>query len=183
MLRAAFWMVVLTVGTAHSIAASPGGGLGQAAEEYRLKAAFVASISGFVEWPPDALKNASDPLVICVLGEDPFGSALDQTISGKAVQDHKLIARRIAEVRQAFGCQILFISSSERRRLHGILKEVQASAILTVGDAGNFTSEGGMIDLLLEGDRIRILVNTEAADLGRLRISSKLLSLARIVKK
>jgi hypothetical protein len=172
------WVVYCAAG------AGPGGGLDQAAvEEYRLKAAFVSSFAGFVEWPADTLKTPSDPIVICVLGEDPFGPALDQAVSGKAVGDHKLIARRIAEIRQAAGCQILFIGSSERRRLHAILKEVQASSILTVGDTDNFISEGGMIDLHVEGDRIRILVNMDAAELGRLRISSKLLSLARIVRK
>jgi hypothetical protein len=184
MRKAVHWMVALACGVFRAAGAGPGGGLDQAAvEEYRLKAAFVSSFAGFIAWPADALKNPGDAIVICVLGEDPFGSALDQAVSGKAVQDHKLIARRIADVRQASGCQILFIASSERRRLHGILKEVQASAILTVGDTDNFTSEGGMINLHVEGDRIRILVNMDAAELGRLHISSKLLSLARIVRK
>jgi hypothetical protein len=152
-------------------------------DEYRLKAAFVSSFAGFVEWPPDALKSPRDPIVICVLGENPFGSALDQAVIGKTLQDRKLAVRSIADVRQAAGCQILFISSSERKHLRSILKEPQLSGILTVGDSDDFTSEGGVIDLQVEGDRIRILINMEAAEQSRLRISSKLLSLARIVKR
>ena len=152
-------------------------------EEYRLKAAFVSSFAGFVEWPADALKNPRDPIVICVLGENPFGTALDQAINGKNIQDRKLSVRSIADVRLAAGCQILFISSSERKHFRSILKEPQLSGVLTVGDSGNFTSEGGVIDLQVEGDKIRILINAQAAEQSRLRISSRLLSLARIVKK
>jgi hypothetical protein len=151
-------------------------------EEYRLKAAFVASFAGFVEWPPDILKNSHDPIVICVLGENPFGSALDRAASGKSIQDHKLAVHGIADVREATACQILFVSSSESRHFRSILKDPQLRGVLTVGDTGDFNSQGGVINLQLESDRIRILINMDAAEQGRLRISSKLLSLARIVK-
>jgi hypothetical protein len=151
-------------------------------EEYRLKAAFVASFAGFVEWPPDIMKNSHDPIVICVLGENPFGSALDRAVSGKSIQDHKLAIHDITDVRQAAGCQILFVSSSESKHLRSILKEPQLNGILTVGDTRDFTAHGGVINLQLESDRVRILINMDAAEQGRLRISSKLLSLARIVK-
>jgi hypothetical protein len=160
----------------------------QAMEEYRLKAAFVSSFAGFVEWPapgkpPDATRKSRDPISICVLGENPFGSALEQAVSGKIVQDRPLTVRWIGDVRQAAGCQILFVSSSERKRLRSILKDSSLTGVLTVGDTSNFTSEGGVIDLEVEGDKIRILINMEAAEQNSLRISSRLLSLARIVKK
>jgi hypothetical protein len=173
------WTLALASGITLALGAEPGQGM----EEYRLKAAFVSSFAGFVEWPPDALKSPGEPIVICVLGQDPFGSVLDQAVNGKTVQDRKLAPRRITDVRQAAGCQILFVSSSERKHLRSILKEPQLSGILTVGDTDGFTSEGGVIDLQVAGDRIRILINLEAAEQSRLRISSKLLSLARIVKK
>jgi hypothetical protein len=152
-------------------------------DEYRLKAAFVASFAEFVEWPTDSLKNTSDPIVICVLGENPFGAALDQAVNRKTAQDRKLSAHVISDLRQAAGCQIVFISASEQKHLRSILKEPQLSGVLTVGDTGNFTAEGGMINLQVDGDRIRILINLGAAEQGRLRISSRLLSLARIVSK
>lgn len=172
-------ILALASGAACTLGAEPA----QAMEEYRLKAAFVSSFAGFVEWPPDTLKGPGDPVVICVLGENPFGTTLDRAVHGKTVQDRKLSTREISDVRQAAGCQILFVSASERKHLRSILKEPQLSAVLTVGDTDNFTAEGGMIDLEVEGDRIRILINLGAAEQGRLRISSRLLSLAKIVKK
>ena len=176
------WILVLASGTAGVLAAESGQAPMQTMEEYRLKAAFLVSFAGFVEWPADVVKNSRDAIEVCVLGENPFGSALDQAVNGKAIQEHKLTTRRIADVKQAAGCQILFVSSSEGKHLRAILKEPQLKGVLTVGDTDNFTSEGGVINLLLESDRIRILINVDAAEQGRLRISSKLLSLARIVK-
>jgi YfiR/HmsC-like len=176
-------MLVLASGIVGVPGAEPGRAQAQTSmEEYRLKAAFVASFAGFVEWPPDTLKNSHDPIAICVLGENPFGTALDQAASGKSIQDHKLVVHVITDVRQAAGCQILFVSSSESKHLRSILKDVQLSGVLTVGDTRDFTSQGGVINLQLESDRIRILINMDTAEQGRLRISSKLLSLARIVK-
>lgn len=154
-----------------------------AMDEYRLKAAFVSSFAGFVEWPSDALKKTRDPIVICVLGENPFGSALDQAVNGKTVLDRKLSVRNIAGVRLAGGCQILFIASSERKHFRTLLKDPLLSGVLTVGDSDNFTTDGGVIDLQVDGDKIRILINVQAAEQSGLRISSRLLSLARIVKK
>lgn len=156
---------------------------GEPVEEYRLKAAFVSKFAGFVEWPPQEWKNPSDPMLICVWGENPFGSALDQAVSGKSVQDRKIAVRYISGVAQIAGCQILFVSSSERKHYRSILKQIPPNGILTVGDADNFTAEGGMVDLPLDGERIRIVINIDAAEQGRLRISSKLLGLAQIVRK
>jgi YfiR/HmsC-like len=176
-------ILVLTSGAPWVLGAEPAQAQAQAVEEYRLKAAFVSSFAGFVEWPQDVLKSSGASIVICVLGENPFGPALDQAVIGKSVQDRKLSARGISGVQQATGCQILFISSSERKHFRSILKDPQLSGVLTVGDTGNFTAEGGIIGLEVEDDRIRILINLGAAEQGRVRISSRLLSLARIVKK
>lgn len=172
------WIALLACGASLAHAAD-----GDAVEEYRLKAAFVSKFAGFVDWPAQAWKSASDPIVICVLGENPFGSALDQAISGKTVHDHKLAARYAATVRQCATCQIVFISSSERKHFRSVLKEIPHFGVLTVSDADNFTDDGGMIDLPLESDRVRIVINIDAAEQAGLHISSKLLSLARIVRK
>jgi hypothetical protein len=155
---------------------------GQAADEYQLKAAFLSNFAKFVDWPPQTFSGPQDPIVICVLGTNPFGDALRQAVNGKAVEDRKPALRQISDVRQASGCRILFISSSERKRLRAILAEVQSSGILTVGDTGNFAAEGGVINLKLEDGKVRLQVNVDAADRQKLRISSKLLSLAQIVR-
>jgi len=155
----------------------------EAVEEYRLKAAFVSKFAGFVEWPAETWKGASAPILICVLGENPFGSALDQAISGKTIQDRKLAVRYVTSARQTGGCQIVFVSASERKRFRSILKDLPATGVLTVSDADSFTEEGGIIDLPLEDDKIGIVINLDAAERARLHISSKLLGLARIVRK
>lgn len=176
-------MLVLASACVGVRGADPGQTTAPAMEEYRLKAAFVSSFAGFVEWPADALRKPHDPIGICVLGENPFGSALDQASNGKTIQDRKLSVRSITDVRQVAGCQILFVCSSEKKHLRSILKEPLLSGVLTVGDSANFNSEGGVINLQVDDDKIRILINMEAAMQNGLRISSRLLSLARIVKK
>lgn len=158
-------------------------GAAQTVEEYQLKAAFLYNLAKFVEWPPEVYGSPMDPLVICILGENPFGEALEQAVHGKTVEGRRVAVRPVAEARQVKGCQILFVSSSERKRVRPILADIQTSGILTVGDTDGFPAEGGVVDLKLEGGRIRIEVNVEAALRERLRISSRLLSLAQIVKK
>ena len=157
--------------------------LGQAVDEYQVKAAFLYNFAKFVEWPPQAFRSASAPLAICVLGQNPFGRSLEEAVDGKVVEDRKLVVRQFADVRQVSGCHILFVSSSERKSLRAILEDLKESGVLTVGETEGFTTEGGVISLVLEGDRVRFEINLDAAGRQKLRISSKLLSLARIVKK
>jgi hypothetical protein len=156
---------------------------GQPVDEYQVKAAFLYNFAKFVEWPPQAFLSASAPLTICVLGPNPFGRSIEEAVDGKVVDDRKLVVRQFADVRQVNGCHILFVSSPERKSLRAILGELRESAILTVGETQGFTAEGGVISLELEGERVRFEVNLYAASQQKLRISSKLLSLARIVKK
>jgi hypothetical protein len=175
---------ILRIGPAVILAAFAGGGAvrGQAVDEYQLKAAFLSNFAKFVEWPPASFSSPQDPIVICILGVDPFGDALRQAVNGKMIEDRKPVVHQISDVRQAGGCSILFISSSERKRLRAILAEIKTNGILTVGDTGNFAVEGGVINLKLEGGRVRLQINLDAADRQKLRISAKLLSLAQIVK-
>lgn len=155
----------------------------QVTDEYQVKAAFIYNFAKFVEWPPHAFKSPMDPIVICVLGQNPFGGALEEVVNGKSVEGRSFVVRQLSGEQAAAGCQILFISSSERKRLRGILGELKASGALTVGETDTFASEGGMINFKIEGGRVRLQVNVDAAEQGKLRISSKLLSLAEIVKR
>ena len=157
--------------------------LGQAVDEYRVKAAFLYNFAKFVEWPPQAFPSASTPLAICVLGPNPFGRSLEEAVDGKIVDDRKLVVRQFADIRQVAGCHILFVSSPERKFLRAILADLRESGVLTVGETAGFTAEGGVITLQLEGDRVRFEINLDAAGRQKLLISSKLLSLARIVTK
>jgi hypothetical protein len=155
----------------------------QAAEEYRLKAAFLFNFAKFVEWPPLAFKTTGDPITICVAGKDPFGGALDQAVNGKTVQGRAFLVRQLADLQQIGTCQIVFVSSSERKRLASIFHEIKNSGVLTVGECDNFTAEGGIVNFRIAEGSVRIQINVDAAAQQELRISSKLLSLAEIVRK
>jgi hypothetical protein len=154
----------------------------QNVDEYQVKAAFLYNFAKFVEWPAHALKSSDDPLVICVIGRSPFGSLLEQAVSGKQIEGRPLVVREISEAHDALACQILFVAAGEKKRVPAILDQLKSGHVLTVGDIQNFAAAGGMINFKLEAGRVRIEVNVEAAERANLRISSKLLSLATIVK-
>jgi hypothetical protein len=152
-------------------------------DEYQVKAAFLYNFAKFVEWPPEAFENPGGSLVVCVLGADPFGRALDDVVEGKKIDGRALTVRRIADARQAKGCRMLFVSSSERRSVLSVLAGINESGVLTVGESDSATAEGMIINFILEGAKIRFVVNMAAAEREKLRFSSRLLSLAIIVRK
>jgi hypothetical protein len=156
---------------------------GQTTEEYRVKAAFLRNFPKFVEWPSQAFKNPSEPFAICVLGKNPFGDALARAVSGGTVDGRPFSVLQIEDPSPARICQILFISASERRRLHSILGELKGAATLTVGECDDFAEAGGVVNFKIEGGSIRLQINPAAAAQQQLHISAKLLSLAEIVKK
>jgi hypothetical protein len=156
---------------------------GQKVEEYRVKAAFLFNFAKFVEWPPQIFKTARDPIAICVVGQNLFGEALNEAVSGKTVEGRTFLVRQVSGEQPSAGCQILFVSSSERKRLRVILGEIKADGVLTVGETDNFASEGGIINFKIEAGRVCLQVNVDAAEQAKLHISSKLLSLAQIVKR
>jgi hypothetical protein len=150
--------------------------------EYQLKAAFLYNFGKFVEWPKRAFNSAADPFAVCVLGEDPFGRSLVDIMNGKALNGRPIQIREVPNVQMGGLCQILFISSSERKSFRSILADLKASPVLTVGDMEGFAEAGGVANFTLDGDTVRIEINIEAAKQKNLAISSKLLNLARIVK-
>jgi uncharacterized protein DUF4154 len=151
---------------------------GQTTDEYQVKAAFLFNFAKFVEWPSQTFKSPSDSMSICVLGPNPFGRSLEGAVDGKSVDGRKFVLRQIANLAQAGGCQILFIASGQKKGP----AEAAMAGVLTVGESDGFAAGGGMIGFKLEGGRVRLEVNVGAAEQNRLRISSKLLSLAHIVK-
>ena len=154
----------------------------QVFNEYQVKAAFLYTFAKFAEWPPQAFSGPSAAMTICVLGEDPFGSFLDDAVKGKAVGDRPLAVYRLTDLPTGHECKILFIATSERRRIPALLSSMATAGVLTVGDTPDFASQGGVIGLRLDGERIRLTVNLTAADKAKVRISSRVLSLATIIK-
>lgn len=155
----------------------------QMRNEYQVKAAFLLNFAKFVEWPPEVLRSPGDPIVTCVLGRDPFGHWLKDAVDGRSIDTHPLVLRHISKTTEAGTCQILFVSSLEPRRTWTALAEMTKTGVLTVGECEEAGDNNAIITLSLEGDHVRFEINTQAAEAGRMRISSRLLSLARTVKK
>jgi hypothetical protein len=149
--------------------------------EYQLKAVFLFHFAQFVDWPSEAFPEAQTPLVIGVLGEDPFGAHLDETVRGEEVNNRPLVVQRYRQVEEVKTSHILFISRSEADRLEQIVAALKGRHILTVGDAIGFARHGGMIGFVTEKNKIRLRINLEAAKAANLTISSKLLRPAEIV--
>jgi hypothetical protein len=167
-------VLALAVGTRCGAYAGP-------PSEYEVKAVFLFNFSQFVSWPPQAFGTADAPMVIAVLGSDPFGHELDAVVRGERLGAHPLEVRRYRDVSEVKDCHILFIDRSEARQLPEIVQALRGRSILTVSDIDDATRTGVMIDLVKQSDRIRLRINVAAARAGGLTISSKLLRPAEIV--
>ena len=176
MLRSWLLICVLTLLTGHgtSVAAQV------TATAPEVEAAFLYNFARFVRWPDEALTGAV-AFPICVLGRDPVEQMLAPTIAGKKVGDLPIVTIRLDSPSRATGCRILFISSSEHTHVEEVLDGLKGTGVLTVADIDDFASRGGMIRFRLDGPRMRLDVNIEAAEAAHLKISSQLLKLANIV--
>jgi hypothetical protein len=157
------------------------GAYAAAPSEYEVKAVFLFNFSQFVSWPPAAFDRSDAPMVIAVLGTDPFGRELDAIVKGERVGAHPLEVRRYRHVSEIKDCHILFIDRSEAAELGEIVQTLRGRSILTVSDIDDATRAGVMIGLVTQSDRIRLRINVAAARAGGLTISSKLLRPAQIV--
>lgn len=159
----------------------PFSGQSQTPPEYKIKAVYLYNFVQFVDWPTNAFADPQSPLVIGILGEDPFGTFLRETVAGETVKGRKIELRQFEGIQEVEDCHMLFISGSERRRLKTILASLKGRSILTVGELEGFATEGGMVRFITENNKIRFRINLEAAKEGNLSFSSKLLQLAEIV--
>ena len=146
--------------------------------EYEVKAAFLYNFARFVEWPEE--DQAGPTFTICIVGEDPFGEAFE-SIEGRQVRGRTLVVDRRPEL-GGQACDMLFISSSERRRMGAILAALEARPILTVSEVDGFGSQGGMINFVLEQREVRFEISIEAVERAGLEMSAKLLRVARVAK-
>jgi len=151
--------------------------------EYEVKAAYLYNFGKFVEWPAKIKAASADAFTVCVLGQDPFGVTLDATIAGETIDGKSVVAKRISKPQDALDCRILFISSSEESQLKQILATLDKTNILTVSDMLQFTRRGGMIQFILEENRVRFEVNLTTAQRAGLTLSSQLLKLAISVRR
>jgi len=160
-------------------------GLGHAQEqskEYQLKAAFLFNFAQFVKWPPDSFTNADAPFYIGILGDDPFGSALEETIQGETINNHRLTVVRAQRIEDLKDCQMIFVSRSEEGHVGEILSQLGSRPVLTVSEVESFARNGGDIDFYLSAGKVRFEINPQSAQRCGLKISSQLLSLGKLVK-
>ena|SRR5258706_4827652 len=147
--------------------------------EYQLKAAVIFNFTKFIEWPDSAFAGPDTPYKIGVIGENPFEDELEKVVRDKKLGGRAFIVKQIKAVADVKTCHMLFISQSERKRLQEILKAAERGSVLTISELDRFMQSGGMIHFVMEGNKVRFEINDDAAKKAGLRISSKLLNLAR----
>ena len=150
--------------------------------EYELKAAFLYKLALFVEWPESSFPHARSPLLIGILGKDPFGPHLRKAVEGKRISNRSIVLKACRDVGEAKDCHLLFISSTEKPNLPQILGDLQRLGVLTVGDVEDFATLGGIINLVAAERTVRFQINPDAAQRAGLKISSQMLELAQIVR-
>ena len=150
-------------------------------EEYQLKAVFLFNFTLFTTWPPEAFSTPDAPIVIGVVGDDPFGQDLDDVARGETVQDRRVVVQRFRRLDEVASCHVLFISRTQDARLAEILARVHGRPVLTVGESAAFVTAGGIIRFVTENRKVRLQINLDAARAAELTLSSKLLRSAEIV--
>ncbi|HET7625558.1 MAG TPA: YfiR family protein [Verrucomicrobiae bacterium] len=153
-----------------------------ATKEYQIKAAFLFNFAQFVEWPTNAFATTNSPLTIGVLGENPFGGALEDIVHGETIHGRPLMVRHSQTVSDLNDCQMIFISKSEKGRVAEILSALDSRPVLTISEFEGFARRGGIINFYLDGKKVRFSINASAAKNHDLKMSSELLNLGKIVK-
>lgn len=153
----------------------------QTASEYQVKAAYLYNFTKFVEWPARNFANSTAPIQLCILNDTSFGSELNQIVKGKVVAGHPVSVVPVQTPEQSRSCHILFINASQNVQARHIIEVLRHTSVLTVGESKGFVEDGGIINFVLQGDRVQFQVNHKAAKQAGLGISSRLLAVAKVV--
>jgi hypothetical protein len=165
-----------------ALSANPGAqGLTSAeSSEYLIKAGYIYNFAKLVEWR-SPVSRKDQPIVIGVLGNDAFAAVLERVVDDKKIDERPFLVKRLKNREfKDCGCQILFVSASESARTDEIIQFQNAASVLTIAEGPDFTRRGGVIGLILKDNKVRFLVNVDAATQASLTISSRLLALATI---
>jgi hypothetical protein len=153
------------------------------ASDYVVKAGFIYNFAKLVEWPTAALGHSGSPIVIAVLGNDSFADVLDNVVAGKKIDDRAFVVKRVQwKDFKGCGCHMLFVAAQESAHTDEVIQTVKNTSVLTIAEAPNFAKRGGMINFTRQDSTVRFEANVDAAKQAGLTISSRLLSLARIVQ-
>ena len=150
--------------------------------EYQLKMVFLYKFAKFVQWPEEAFADAKSPIIIGILGKDPFGPEFDKAIEGRTAYGRSIQLRRFTPDDAFEECHILFVSSSLKEDLKTLIEQLERQPVLTVSDISGFPQAGGMVNLIIKKEQLRMQINLEAAQHADLRISSRLLKMVDIYK-
>ena len=150
--------------------------------DYDLKAVYLFRFTQFTDWPANAFTSTNAPIVIGIVGDDPFGKTLDDVVKGESVRGHPLVIKRLNSSDDLQSCQMLFICRNEKEQLPALLQKLKGNPILTMGDDDGFAESGGMVNLVLVDGKVKLEINPAAAEQAGLQISGKALRLAHIVK-
>lgn len=150
-------------------------------QEYQVKAAFLYNFARFIDWPAGALEKANGVFVIGIVGEDPFGSDIDELFHGKTINNLPIEVRRYPDIQSIGYCQILFVNVSSGNAMGKVIGRVEDRNTLTVGDSASFVQNGGMVGFVIEDRKVRFEINKDAVDRAGLHVSAQLLKLARLV--
>jgi len=153
----------------------------QSATEYQVKAAYLFNFLKFVEWPQDSPPDPQAKWVIGIVGDSPVGTELSKLAEGRNVLGRDLQIKKLQAADNLRSCNILFISETERKHVPAILTALRGSSVMTVADMDKFIESGGMVELGMDDARVRVTIDVGATDRAHLKISSKLLALARAV--
>jgi YfiR/HmsC-like len=151
------------------------------ASEYHVKAAFLFHFAQLVEWPPGSLGNDTNPVTVCTTGDDPFHGDLEATLAGQSLGTRPFRVRHLKPAEDFQACQVLFVGKRDATRLGRLLLDLKDGPILTIGESDGFVQQGGMIGFLLVDNKVRFEINLQAAERANLKISSRLLLLAKSV--
>ena len=148
--------------------------------EYALKSVFLYNFCHFIEWPDSAFNSPNEPLIIGIVGEDPFGTLLKEAVEGETYHNRPIRIEHYRGPRDIKHCHLLFVGRSEAARLDTILAAVSDKSVVTVGETEDFLERGGMIALPAERNRVRLRINPTALRAASLEVSSKLLRVADV---
>lgn len=152
-------------------------------KEYQLKAAFLYNFTKFVEWPTNRFATTNAPIVIGVLGPNPFGAELAKAVQDRTQNGREYVVTNLTDVAAGVDVHLLFVPRGQEERLDDQLPTLHAAGVLTVGETPTFAELSGIITFTMESDKIRFEIHLDEAERGRLKISSKLLQLAKVVRR
>jgi hypothetical protein len=146
--------------------------------EYQIRAAYIYNFANFVGWPSTSFADSTAPFVICIVGDDPFGAALDQIVKGELIGTHPIVVERLKSVDEIKDCHILYCMSNDRLQAVQIVQKLKGLSVLSVGEFKDFATIGGIVRFIVEEDRVRFELNIDAAKGAKLAVSSKLQKVA-----